>query len=176
MNRLILTGISIAATLAISACGGGGGGNSNAGPGGGTDTVSVKQLSGVGRALVDQGGKPIYSSDQEANGAIICTGSCNAFWKPVTPAGRHPTAGAGAGKLGVTKRPDGTMQVTASGRPLYTFSEDAPGKSTGDGFTDDFGGHHFTWHVVRTGGKTTSGSGGAGTAPDTGSSSGGNGY
>jgi hypothetical protein len=35
--------------------------------------------------------------------------------------------------------------------------EDSPGKSTGDGFTDDFSGHHFTWHVVHAGGKTTQG-------------------
>ena len=43
--------------------------------------------------------------------------------------------------------------MTTNGRPLYTFAEDSPGKSTGDGFTDDFDGVHFEWHVVLAGGK-----------------------
>jgi predicted lipoprotein with Yx(FWY)xxD motif len=138
--------------------------------------VSVQKVSGVGSVLVDPSGKPIYTSDVEASGKIACDSACTAFWKPVTAAGGKPTGATGTGKLGVIKRPDGTRQLTANGRPLYTFSEDSPGKSTGDGFTDDFSGHHFTWHVVRSGGKTSGGSGGASnnTAPS--SSGGGSGY
>ena len=159
MKRLIVLGVAIGAALAIAACGGGGG-DGGVATAGSADTVSVQKVSGVGRVLVDQSGKPIYTSDVEASGKIVCDGTCTAFWKPVTAAGGKPSAGAGAGKLGVIKRPDGTTQVTASGRPLYTFSEDSPGKSTGDGFTDDFSGHHFTWHVVRSGGKTSGGASG----------------
>jgi predicted lipoprotein with Yx(FWY)xxD motif len=160
MKRLIVPGMAVAAALTISACGGGGGGGSasSGSPASSSDTVSVQQVSDVGRVLVDQSGNPIYTSDQEASGKIVCDSACTSFWKPVTAAGGTPTASAGAGKLGVIKRPDGTKQVTANGRPLYTFSEDSPGKSTGDGFTDDFSGHHFTWHVVRAGGKTAAGS------------------
>ena len=177
MKRLIAPGMALASALAIAACGGGsggggGGGGSSTSAGasaGGSDTVSVQQISDVGRVLVDKSGKPIYTSDVEASGKIVCDGSCTAFWKPVTPTGGKAPAVAGAGKLGVLKRPDGTMQVTANGKPLYTFSEDSPGKSTGDGFTDDFSGHHFTWHVVRSGGKTAgkaaSGGGGASSQP-----------
>jgi predicted lipoprotein with Yx(FWY)xxD motif len=150
--------MALAATLAISACGGGGGGGSSsagAAAGSGGDNVSVRQLPDVGRVLVDHSGKALYTSNVEASGQIVCSGGCSAFWKPVTAAAGKPPAGADAGKLGVIKRPDGSMQVTANGRPLYTFSEDSPGKATGNGFTDDFSGHHFIWHVVRSAGKTS---------------------
>jgi predicted lipoprotein with Yx(FWY)xxD motif len=172
MKRLMGPATAIAAGLAISACGGGGG--SPAAPAGDTQTVAVRDLSGVGRVLVDRAGKPLYTPDQEASGRIVCTGGCTAFWKPVTTAGGMPTGAAGAGKLGVIKRPDGTMQVTMGGRPLYTFSEDSPGKATGNGFSDDFGGHHFTWHVVLSDGKTSGGA--AGAASGGGRSNGASGY
>ena len=174
MKRLIPLGMAIAAVVALAACGGGnsngGSASASGGAGSGTgsgNTVSVRQLSGVGSVLVDQTGKALYSSDLEASGKIVCDDpACNAFWKPLTLSAGKPTASSGAGKLGVITRPDGSTQVTASGKPLYTFSEDSPGKATGDGFTDDFGGHHFTWDVVHAGGTTTSGArAGSGGAP-----------
>ena len=188
MKRLLMTpGIAIAAALALSACGGGGSsgtsGNNASGAAGsgaaGSDPVSVRQLSGVGSVLVDPSGKALYSPEQEASGKIICTGGCNAFWKPVVAGAAAPKSASGTGTLGVIKRPDGGVQLTANGKPLYTFVEDSPGNATGNGFTDDFGGHHFIWHVVRAGGTTaTVAAGGGGTnAPSTtGSSSGGLGY
>jgi len=158
MKRLIAPGMAIGAALTIAACGGGGGGG-GAGTSAATPAassgaaISVKQLSGVGRVLVDGSGKPLYTPNLEANGKIVCSGSCTAFWQPVAAtSGKAPS---GAGKLGVVKRPDGTMQLTSGSKPLYTFTQDSPGKATGDGFTDAFGGHHFTWHVVHAGGKTT---------------------
>lgn len=159
MMRLIARAMAIAAALAIGACGSSGGGSAAAPRSGAT--VATSEISGVGRVLVDRSGKPIYTSDQEASGRIVCdTSACTTFWKPVEAATQMPAGDGDTGKLGVVKRPDGTRQVTAGGRPLYTFSEDSPGQSTGDGFTDDFGGHHFTWHVVRAGGRTSAASGG----------------
>jgi predicted lipoprotein with Yx(FWY)xxD motif len=161
MMRLMAPGALVAAALVLGGCGGGGDSDSSGSSAPAATTVSVQKLSGVGSVLVDQGGKAVYSSDLEAGGKIICGAGCTAFWKPVTVAGGKPTAPSDAVKLGVIKRPDGSMQVTAAGKPLYTFSEDSPGKVTGDGFTDDFDGHHFTWHVVSSGGKPAGG-GGAG--------------
>ena len=64
-----------------------------------------------------------------------------------------------SGNVGVVKRPDGTSQVTLDGKPLYRFTQDGgPGKVTGDGAMDSFGGQQFSWHVVSTG-KSSSGSG-----------------
>jgi predicted lipoprotein with Yx(FWY)xxD motif len=162
MMRLTAPATALAAALAIGACGGGGGdsGGSAAAPSG-AKTVATSEIPGVGRVLVDGSGKPVYTSDQEESGKIVCdTSACTTFWKPVEAGKRMPAGDSGTGKLGVVKRPDGTSQVTAGGRPLYTFTEDSPGKSTGDGFSDDFDGRHFTWHVVRAGGKPSTGSGG----------------
>jgi Secreted repeat of unknown function len=68
--------------------------------------------------------------------------------------------------LGVVKRPDnGSEQVTFNGRPLYSFTQDGSGEVTGDGFSDAFDGHQFTWNVVSVGA--------AGSQPDTSGDSGG---
>jgi hypothetical protein len=60
-------------------------------------------------------------------------------------------AGSG-GRFGVVRRRDGTTQLTAGARPLYTFVEDSPGQVNGNGFQDQFGGRHFTWHAVLSSG------------------------
>jgi hypothetical protein len=52
---------------------------------------------------------------------------------------------------GVVTRPDGSRQVTFNGRPLYSFVQDGSGEVTGDGFSDAFDGHQFTWNVVSVG-------------------------
>jgi predicted lipoprotein with Yx(FWY)xxD motif len=122
--------------------------------------VAVKRVDGIGKVLVDSSGKALYSSDVEADGRVRCVGACTSFWEPLTPGSGMPTAEAGAGKLGVIKRPDGTEQVTANGKLLYTFSQDAPGKVEGNGFSDDFNGRHFTWNAVLAGGKAARMSGG----------------
>ena len=89
---------------------------------------------------------------------ILCTGGCTAVWViPLTlPAGMtSPTAASNLpGKLGVVTRPDGKRQVAWTGKPLYTFVQDAgSGRVTGDGATDSFGGMSFTWHVAIVGKK-----------------------
>ena len=177
MKRLITLGMAIAATVTIAACGGGSASTTaaaGAAPSANT-TVTVTQLPGVGRVLVDHSGKALYSPNVEATGKIACDKACTAFWKPLTFAKGNPTGSPDAGKLGVIKRPDGTSQVTDNGKPLYTFSEDSPGKATGNGFTDDFNGQHFTWSIIRAGGTTASsaGSGSGGTPKPSSASSGG---
>jgi predicted lipoprotein with Yx(FWY)xxD motif len=159
MKRFIVRGAALTVALTIGACGGSSdsGSSSDTQPAAaGKGPVSVQSVAGVGRVLVDRSGNPIYTSDQEASGQIVCEQGCTSFWKPVSVAGK--LSGGGGNDLGVIKRPDGKRQVTAKGRPLYTFTEDSPGKATGDGFSDDFNGRHFTWHVVRSGGTTTGGS------------------
>jgi predicted lipoprotein with Yx(FWY)xxD motif len=182
MKRLITLSMVIPATLALAACGGGGTSgraSSAAGSPTSTATVSVRQLSGVGSVLVDHTGKALYSSNLEAGGTIVCDAACNAFWAPLTVSAGKPTAPADAGKLGVITRPDGTRQVTDNGKPLYTFAEDSPGRATGNGFHDQFNGHHFTWNIVQADGNPASrASGGSPSGGGTsgGSYSGGSGY
>jgi predicted lipoprotein with Yx(FWY)xxD motif len=166
MKRLMMTlGMPIAASLTIAACGSAGGSGSasstaGSAPASASTTVAVRHLPGVGRVLVDSAGKALYANDLETAGKVLCTDpACNAFWAPLTLHGGLPTAPAGAGMLGVTKRPDGSAQVTANGKPLYTFSEDSPGNANGNGFQDQFAGHNFTWNVVLAGGTLASGTG-----------------
>ena len=166
MTRLLTSGATLVAMVALGACGGGGGGDDSgssaaATPAEATTTVAVRQVDGIGNVLVDASGKALYTSDVEADGKVRCTGACTSFWEPLKLDSRTPTAAGGAGKLGVIKRPDGTNQVTAGGKPLYTFSEDAPGKVTGNDFSDDFNGRRFTWNAVLAGGTATGKSGGA---------------
>lgn len=108
--------------------------------------------------LVDAAGKALYTPDQESDGHVRCTGACASIWQPVVaPASGTPKASDRATMLEVIVRPDGTRQVAAGRKPLYTFTEDPQGKVTGDGFSDDFGGRHFTWHAVLAGGAAASG-------------------
>jgi predicted lipoprotein with Yx(FWY)xxD motif len=155
MTRLVPLSAAIGAALTLAACGGGGGGSS-------TSSSATSKQEPAGTVLQDRDGKALYASDQEAKGKVLCTtDSCLAFWKPAKPG--SVASSADAGKLTVIKRPDGARQLAAGSKPLYTFSEDSPGKVTGDGFSDDFGGQHFDWHAVVKGG-TTSSSGSSGTS------------
>jgi len=116
--------------------------------------ISVRKVPGVGTVLVDRSGKTLYSPQQEANGKIVCTGSCLSFWFPVRVAAGAALRAPGSvtGALGTIHRPALT-QLTYNGKPLYTFRLDqAPGQAHGNDFTDHFAGTTFTWHALTTSG------------------------
>jgi predicted lipoprotein with Yx(FWY)xxD motif len=146
VKRLLILGVigvaAVVAGIAIAATGSGGGATKAGGA-----TVSAKRISGAGRVLVDSKGRVLYRSDQERNGMVLCQGACLSFWQPLTVSG-SPKGSSLPGKLGVVKRPDGRRQVTYNGKLLYSFKLDKPGKVTGDGFKDAFGGQKFTWHLA----------------------------
>lgn len=86
--------------------------------------------------LVSTKGLTLYSLSAERRGRFICTNSfCLSLWTPlVVPKG---TAPVGVRGLGTLRRPDGRVQVTYRGGPLYTFVEDhKPGDIKGNGFKD----------------------------------------
>jgi predicted lipoprotein with Yx(FWY)xxD motif len=153
MKRLLILGAALFASIAIAACGS----NTPSQPASSAaDTVSVKSIDGIGDVLVSSGGMALYSSDVEAGGKIACTSGCTSFWKPLTADGGMPMGAQGVGKLGTVKRPDGSMQVTAAGKPLYTFVQDSAGEISGNGAKDAFSGKQFTWHAVQSGGTVSS--------------------
>lgn len=158
MKALLTTGAVLATAVAIAACGGSGGSPAK----GSNTTVSARSIGGSGTVLVDSTGMALYTPDQEKGGKVMCTGSCTSIWKPLTIASGRPS---GPGKLGTVERPDGELQVTAGGRPLYEFVQDRTGTVTGNGVSDSFGGRSFTWHVVTSTGtaapKSTGSGGGA---------------
>jgi predicted lipoprotein with Yx(FWY)xxD motif len=148
VKRLLILGLAGAAALALGitiavAATGGSGSTAKTG----NATVSVKRIGGAGSVLVDSKGRALYRSDQERNGMVLCTGACLSFWQPLTVTGT-PKGASLPGNLAVVKRPDGRRQVTYNGRLLYSFKLDEPGKVTGDGFEDAFGGQKFTWRVA----------------------------
>jgi predicted lipoprotein with Yx(FWY)xxD motif len=165
-----LLALAAALLLALAACGGG----SDSSAGGSTSssgaTVSSRMVDGVGRVLVDSQGAALYAADQEANGKVLCTGSCISIWEPLTAGSGTPTAGDGLdGELGVATRPDGSRQVTFDGRLLYRFSEDPDaGTVTGNGFADSFDGQAFTWHVATPTGISTSNANSGSSSDDSG--------
>ena len=88
------------------------------------------------KVLVNRKGLTLYSLSVETRGRFICADqSCLSLWKPlVVPKGTTPT---GALHLGTVRRPDGRIQVSYRGRPVYTFTQDRkPGDVKGNGFKD----------------------------------------
>ena len=116
-----------------------------------TATVSTA-ASKLGRILVDSHGRTLYLFEKDKRGRSACSGTCATYWPPLLTKGT-PTAGAGARKslIGITRRPDGTAQVTYAGRPLYRFVQDTkPGQTSGQDL-HDFG---AGWYVVSPSGQT----------------------
>jgi predicted lipoprotein with Yx(FWY)xxD motif len=102
-------------------------------------------------------GNAVYDFDLDLNpptgiplGTSACNGpapgqtiGCTQFWPPIpAPAGMTLTA-----PFGVSKRLDGTLQLTYNGHPLYTYSQDtAAGVANGDGLNVSGG----VWHLAQT--------------------------
>jgi predicted lipoprotein with Yx(FWY)xxD motif len=162
-GRIFALAVGIA--FAAAACGGSGGSTTKPAAGSDGTTISVAQVPGVGNVYTDANGMALYTPEQEADGTIACTGSCTSIWIPLKPpASGSPTkAPQVQGTIGVIDRPDGTSQVTLDGAPLYRFVQDTAARTVnGNGVTDMFDGHTFTWHVDASGdvsSNTASGSG-----------------
>ena len=91
----------------------------------------------LGKILVNSQGMTLYHLSGEVNGKFICTSSaCVGVWHPLIA----PSSGTPSGEvssLGTVKRPEGTMQVTYKGTPLYTFTQDKQaGETKGQGVKD----------------------------------------
>jgi predicted lipoprotein with Yx(FWY)xxD motif len=132
---LVLFGIALAST---------GGGGEPASAAGTPVTLKTATIGGVA-VLTSTNGFTLYWFAPDSPSASRCTGSCAAYWPPVTGI---PAAGPGVttGKLGTIKRPGGTTQATYDGHPLYTYNGDnAPGQARGNKL-DLNGGY---WYEVR---------------------------
>ena len=137
---------SVTATVlliaAIALVGLGAGGAAAAGKG---SKVVAKEAKVKGKTILTAtNGHTLYSLSVEKHGKFICTKSsgCTALWHPLkVAAGVKPK---GPVKLGTIKRPEGGVQVTYRGLPLYTFIEDKrAGQTEGEGVKDV-----GTWHAA----------------------------
>ena len=113
----------------------------------------VKKL---GIVLVDAQAMTLYHFTLDKPGKIACVGKCLKIWPPlVVPKGATGVIGGkGVTGLGTVKNPEGQMQVTYHGEPLYTFTGDKKrGEANGEGFLGK-------WYAIvvkaAPGSKTTS--------------------
>lgn len=129
----------------------------------GAATVTTVSSGGLGTILV-AGGRTSYLFQRDTGSQSTCSGACIAGWPAVTTDGAPKAAGgATASMLGVTKRSDGTTQVTYAGHPLYFYAGDSSAGQTNGQGVNAFG---AKWYVVAPSGtaitKQASGSSGGG--------------
>ena len=84
--------------------------------------------SDYGPVISDAKGEALYLFDKERGPRSRCFGECARVWPPVLTKG-PPRAGKGAAAalLGTARRPNGRLQVTYDGHPLYYYVDDRPG-------------------------------------------------
>lgn len=93
--------------------------------------------------LVDGDGLTLYLFANDEQGASTCFDDCLAMWPALlVDAELVPGEGVDAELLDQVERPDGTMQVTYNGWPLYYYAADAAaGDTTGQGVGE-------VWYVL----------------------------
>jgi predicted lipoprotein with Yx(FWY)xxD motif len=117
----------------------------------GPATVKVANSS-LGKILVNGSGRTVYMFTRDGRGKDRCVmiQGCTSIWPPLTTNGK-PVArsGAKASLLGTIKLPNGRLQVTYAGHPLYTYSADVMPHETDYVGSPQFGG---TWYAVNSNG------------------------
>ena len=115
-------------------------------PGSGPETsATVLQSRTIGgvTVLTDAGGYTLYWFGPDTAGWSACQGACARNWPPV--AGPATWGVRVTGAIGAIARPDGSLQATYDGHPLYTTTADTgPGQTKGDGVWS----HGGKWHEV----------------------------
>ncbi len=119
----------------------------------GPATVMATSNAKYGMILTDDKGMTLYLFLNDTTSASTCSGACLNNWPALLTNG-NPVAGTGVDgtMLGTTTRPDGSVQVTYNGHPLYYFFKDAnPGDVNGEGIKN-------VWYVVSPSGNKVTGS------------------
>ena len=98
---------------------------------GGPVSLTVATKPGVGVYLTDASGRAVYVLDDGTGTTVACTGTCATSFTPVagTASKSARDTALKADLIGVTTLPDGTIQVTYAGKPLY-YSASDQGAST----------------------------------------------
>lgn len=113
-------------------------------------TVITTGGSAYGPILYDSDRQAIYIWQPEDSAKPRCYGECAIAWPPVlTDAAPVAKGDVAAGKLGTTRRGDGTTQVTYNGHPLYYYADERPGEVR----CHNVATHGGLWWVIRPNGK-----------------------
>ena len=146
-SRLAVFAVAAAAALGLSACSGGGTTGSGAGkapvdPAAATPAVgtilSANSTEKLGTVVVDGQGYTLYRFDKDSPKPPTsnCAGECAQKWPPVlaTPGTPLTVEGVPQESVGTINRPDGSIQLTLGGWPVYRYSGDRqPGATSGQG-------------------------------------------
>ena len=97
--------------------------------------VGTRSIAGIGVVLTNRKGLTLYHLTTDSSTMTTCTGGCAQTWPPLlTVNGKAPALPGLMGTFGTLRRPDGSVQVTFDGMPLYRFAGDAlPGQANGQG-------------------------------------------
>ena len=108
----------------------------------GETVLRTTTIGGV-TVLTDDEGYTLYWFGPDTATKSACQGDCARNWQPVTgPAAWSPGL---TGTIGAIVRPDGLLQATYDGHPLYTTTADTgPGQNKGNGVWS----HGGEWHEV----------------------------
>lgn len=117
-----------------------------------TGVTLSSEPSPAGRVLATPQGHTLYDFTPDTPTSSACvSGLCVRLWPPLLTSGR-PTVGRGLDQalVGTVRRPDGSLQVTYAGHPLYTWiGDNRPGMITGQALLN-VGGY---WYVLAPDGK-----------------------
>jgi predicted lipoprotein with Yx(FWY)xxD motif len=156
----------MAVGLAIAGCGSSSGSSGSGGMYGGSASTAAKETGAptgtvaivavgsspeLGQVLVDSKGFTLYDFHKDKGTTSACYGGCAKVWPPLLSEGSpKPGGGAMASKLGITKRTDGTEQVTYAGHPLYAYVAD---KKPGEAGGNDFSSFGAQWYALKASGE-----------------------
>ncbi len=146
-------GLAVGA-LALAACSGGVTSASfTVTPTTATGVALSSEPSPAGRILATPQGHTLYDFTPDTPTSSACvSGLCVRLWPPLLTTGARPIVGRGLEQslVGTIRRPDGTLQVTYAGHPLYTWiGDNRPGMVTGQALLN-VGGY---WYVLAPSGK-----------------------
>lgn len=163
-----LAALAAVAAIALTACGGTGG---SADSYGGTDSpagtsaaapetltpptgtvLTANSTAQLGTVVLDGLGWTLYRFDDDTATppASTCVDQCATSWPPVIAEPGSPLTleGVEQSAVGTVTRPDGSVQLTIGGWPVYRFAADsAPGATDGQGMSDKW------FAVTPTGGR-----------------------
>ena len=97
--------------------------------------VSANSTAQLGTVVVDGLGFTLYRFDGDSAQppAATCAGPCAETWEPVVAADPIKLEGLAEKAVGSVERPDGQVQLTIGGWPVYRRVGDAPGATDGHG-------------------------------------------
>ncbi len=151
-SAFVLPAALVTSALVLCSCGSSGITTLSAPPTTDVSLTLTVQRSPVGPILATGGGDTLYDFGPDSTTSSACVNDgCVFQWPPLTLSGPIRVGlGVDPSLVGTIRRPDGSMQLTYGGHPLYTYNLDVtPGMVTGQAIDQDGG----LWYVIDAAGR-----------------------